>query len=351
MPSYSRELTLLGLLGATLVLPQCSLLTKVDWTTIPPAGGASNGGSSGGNSGEAGALPQAGQAGVGGLAGEGGMAGESGEGGAAGDSEISGGSGGSLGGSAGRGGSGGGGTSGAGGGAPVGGAPSHTTCSEAPTPPTTIPDLSQKIVLFDGGTGMNGDRKGRAGLDQACKDAKIALHLPHSGSAAVISVDAVAPMDTTKDSDQIVTMAMRYGIPADDVPVVSPIGMDFSPSWNLLWSNMAALPSLVCTGIMPPAVRTWLTGSNGRQAPLVTNGTAYFGYLDASTDTTGAKFANACNGWTLGTGSLSTKAHVGSTIADHDAVADGHPRFIDLRNVECNAADSNILCVAFNPVP
>jgi hypothetical protein len=132
---------------------------------------------------------------------------------------------------------------------------------------------------------------------------------------------------------------------------VSPIGIAFSPSWNLLWSNVGALPSLVCTGIMPPTSKTWLTGTSGRQSPLVTNGTAYFGYLDASTDISGALFANACNGWELGTASLATKAHVGSTTADHDDVGDKHPRFIDWRNVECNAADSNILCVAYNPVP
>lgn len=354
MASYSRELTLLGLLGATFLLPQCSLLTKVDWTTIPPAGGASNGGSISANAGEAGARPEAGETGMGGMAGEGGIAGESGEGGAAGGVEPGGGTGGSLGGggSGGRGGTGGVSGSATGGNVSVGGAPGHTTCSTAPEPPTVVPDLSPFIVLFDGGPGANGDRGGRAGLDKTCRDARDALHLPHSDVRAVISVDARFALDIDpQQADQIVNMAAKYKIPATDTEVVSPIGKAFAPSWNAIWQNPGELPSLVCAGIMPATATRWLTGSSGRKAPLEILGTEYYGYLDASADLAGNVYKNACDGWKLGTSSTTTKAHLGSTIADHDPGSDGHPRFIDLVVVECNRADANVLCVAFDPTP
>lgn len=351
MPSYSRELTLLGLLSATLVLPQCSLLTKVDWTAIPAAGGASDGGSSGETiGGEAGAKTEAGEAGTGGFAGE---AGESGAGGAAGELETGGT--GDSGGNAGRGGTGGtgGGTGGSG---DVGGMPGHTTCTTAPTPPAVIPDLSQFIVLFDGGAVNGGALSGRAGLDAQCKKAKDALALPHSAARGVISVEAKVPFDVDyTQSDQIVNMASKYKIPGDFPAVKSAIGMDFAPSWNDIWKHPGAIPSLVCSGVMPATQLQWLTGTSGKGQPLEMMGSVpgpnYWGYLDASSDLMGSVFANACDGWTTGTASLTTKAHVGSTIADRDPGSDGHPRFVDWLNVECNAVKANLLCVAFEPAP
>jgi len=132
---------------------------------------------------------------------------------------------------------------------------------------------------------------------------------------------------------------------------VSPIGIPIASSWDSLWGNVGALPSLVCSGVMPATVRRWLTGSNGRAGALMANGPTFFGLLDSATSMDGKVYDNACKGWTIGSADPGFKAHVGSTTADHDPGSDGHPRFIDWLVVECSAADYNILCVAYDKVP
>lgn len=356
-----RDLAVLGMFGAALLsLTDCSLLTKVDWSVVPPE--QANGGASGGDTSAAGASDEAGQGGLTGAAGASGEAGaEAGAGGEAGEggspAETQGGFGGTLGGSGGSGGTGG--PSGGKGGGPAtagsagtgGGSVGHPTCKVAPTPPATSPDLSQSLVFFDGGTGANGDRTNgsptaREGLNKTCEAAKTALHLPHSMAVAVISVDF---------EDQIYKMPEKYRIPREGAKIVSPLNVELAPSWNSLWLG-AAPPSLVCTGVMPVGSQRWLTGSTSAKAmPPGDQDPAhsYYGVWDSTSDMFGNAYNNACNGWTQGAFDPATKAHTGSTTAHHDGGStEMRPRFIDYVLVECDAVkDDHVLCIAFNPTP
>lgn len=341
MPSYSRELTLLGLLGAALWLPQCSQLTKVDWSAIRPGGGASGEGTAG----TAGSL--SGGAGVNTEAGEGGIAGAAGEGGAGGEGDVvdNGGGGasagtGALGGTAGMGGSGGT-LGGAGGGAGSAGAAGaglfHPTCETAPPAPTTPPDLTGKIIFFDGGKGTNGARGGRSGLDAACATAKATLQLPGSEVHAVISVDP---------ADEIFDMPTLYRLPAKSKPVVSRLGIMIAPSWNTIWST-GQTPSLVCTGVMPVGTKTWLTGTgSARQAsdPNDVNSGIYGTYSGIPHNEN-----ETCEGWSTGDFSNTVRAQVGSAIADNDATPMSQPYFILRLIKSCDVATDNILCATYDP--
>jgi len=347
MSSLKRDFALLGSFGALLLLTtHCSELTKVDWSLVPPEG--ANGGAAGDSSlagAGAGGSPDAGQAGEAGDATGTGVSGEGGEGGSAGDPEA--GFGGTLGGTGGTVGGTGGAlvTAGSGGTPAVGGAQGHPTCSVAPTLPATPPNLSGSIVFFNGGTGTSGDRKGRTGLRTSCQTAKAALGLPQQATEAVISVSV---------ADQILEMPENYGIPRTSPHVVSPLGIEIAPSWNDVWRALS-VPSLVCTGVMPPTVTRWLTGTSGSAKSTIPSdpnpANTYYGLWEYSADMGGNQFNNSCNGWTLADFDLGIKARVGSTIADHDAGADGHPRLIDYLALDCNTATYNVLCVAFDPLP
>jgi len=351
MPSHSRELTVLGLLGATLWLPQCSQLTKVDWGLIQPAGGMTSSGGSAGTSGSAGTT--GGLAGENNEAGEGGV-GTAGEAGAGGEAAVgdTGGAGASAGfgaGGAGMGGNSGGtgGTlGGTGGGAGSAGSAGaliqHPTCETAPPTPTTPPDLTGKIIFFDGGPGTNGNRGGRgssvpplSGLDGACATAKAALHLPGSEVHAVISV---------AQNDAIFDMPRNYGLPKHAKPVVSPLGISLAQDWYAIWTK-AQTPSLVCSGVMPVGVKTWLTGTSlsKQPDPLESVNDTYYGF--ASGLVGGEN--NTCNGWTAGNLDSAVRAQVGSAIASNDT--DAPPFFINRFVTSCDAATSNILCATYDP--
>jgi hypothetical protein len=350
MPSYSRELTLLGLIGATLWLPQCSQLTKVDWSAIRPGGGASGEPTSG----TAGSL--GGGAGVNTEAGEGGIAGGAGESGAAGEGDVvdPGGGGasagiGGVGGSAGIGGNAGiggtlGGTGGAAGSAGAAGAILfHPTCETAPPAPTTPPDFSGKIIFFDGGKGTNGARGGRgssvppySGLDGACATAKQTLQLPGSEVHAVISVDPL---------DEIFDMPALYHLPAKGKPIVSPFGIELAAEWNSLWLA-GYCPSLVCTGVMPVGTKTWLSGTGSArqavdQAGLQPAYGTYSGIPHGENET--------CEGWSTGDFSNSVRAQVGSAIANNDQTPMSQPYFIIRLIKSCDVATDNILCATYDP--
>lgn len=350
MPSYSRELTLVGLLGATLLLPHCSQLTKVDWSLIQPSGGSTIGGASGSGGALSGAAGQITEAGESGVSDEPGAAGEGGEGdvvdnGGAGASGGLGGTGGTLAGT------GGGGTGGnvAGGGA-GGSTVLHPTCKTAPTAPATPPNLSNTIVLFDGGAGGNGNRGGRgssvapySGLDGACAAAKDKLALPQSETHAVISLTL---------ADEIYKMPERYGIPRVGVPVVSPLGIQIADSWNGIWRSTGIPVSLVCAGVMPPNVDTWLSGSSkgGEQNPQDPF-TSLYGVYEFTVDLGGTEYSHACNQWSFADNSPDVQASVGSTISQNDGGQDGFPRFIKYLLYACDQATSNVLCVAYDEVP
>jgi hypothetical protein len=354
MPSYSRELSILGLLGATLWLPQCSQLTKVDWTLIPPPGGATSSGTTGGSAPISGAAGENAEAGEGGVSGE---AGASGEGGAGGEGDVvdngGGGASGGLGGFGGTlGGTSGGGTGGSIAGGGAAGAPVlHPTCKTAPPVPTTPPDLSNSIVFFDGGPGTNGNRGGRgssvapySGLDGACATAKDKLALPQSDTHAVISLSL---------ADEIFKMPENYKIPRVGVPVVSPLGIQIADSWNGVWPLATGIPiSLVCAGVMPANVDTWLTGSGktGEQSPQ-DQFTSLAGVYEFVTDLSGAEYSHACSGWSFATNDPDVQASVGSTYSQKDGGLDGFPRFIKYLLYSCDQATSNVLCVAYNKTP
>jgi len=350
MSFLKRDLALLGMFGVIVFsFTDCSLLTKVDWTAIPPPGAGGTGGEAG-DHGEAGSAGASEEAGAGGVAGEGGAGGEGGEGGNPDETGGFGGNSGGSGGTAGKGGSsGGGGSSGSSGSPATGGSGtvSHLTCSTAPTAGLVAPSsisASAAMVFFDGGTGESGNRMGRAGLDAACAAAKTKLQLQHSKTHAVISVDL---------NDQILDMPEHYGIPRQSRPIVSSVGLEVAKDWNTLWTSPGDSPSLVCSGVMPPSSLQWLTGtSNKKQTGVLQDATvAVFGLWDFSGDLSGtAVYNNACNGWTLGVFDSVTSAHVGSTIADHDnGSLDVHPRLFDYLVVSCAKATGNILCIAYEP--
>lgn len=345
MPSYSRELALLGLVSAALLLPQCSALTKIDWSVIPPAMPAGGMMEMAGASDHAGETPgEGGSAGV--LAG---AAGESGEGGSGGEGDMgeTGGGGttlGGTGGTAGKAGSGGsGGTLGGTGGGDTGGNPGvlHPTCATEPTTPTTAPDLTGQIVFFDGGPGQSGNRGGRTGLDAACAAAKTALHLPQAASHAVISVSL---------GDQIYDMPEHYKIPRTSPHVVSPLGLEVASSWDAIWKPTGIPHSLICAGVMPETVHSWLTGTGNATIGTEESG-RYFGLWDYGTDLAGDQFSHSCNEWGFGTDDPDVQAVVGSTSSQLDGGGDGNPYFIKRFLISCEAATDHILCVAYDPLP
>jgi hypothetical protein len=315
----------------------------VDWSAIPatvPSGGAGGGGGEAGEQAGSAGTPNLGE---GGASGEGGAAGEAGFGGEP-DLSGGGGTGGTVGGGGG-GKSGDAGEAGANPGGGTGGTPvvSHPTCSAAPTQGLAgASSISEAIVFYDGGTGTNGARGGRAMLDAKCDAARVALHLTQPAARAVISVDM---------HDDIFQMPEKYHIPRKTVHVVSPLGIEFAPSWNAIWQT-GATPSMVCTGIMPPGVTTWLTGT-GKIRLLPPNeadltATVYGTYEDTSTPE-GVHYDNACNSWTLGTHDTGFQARVGLTTANFDTSST--PRFFFYRLDSCDAADGHVLCAAFNPTP
>jgi hypothetical protein len=347
MSSRPRAFALLISFGVAIASTQCTELTKVDWSAIPPpsSGGAVSG--SAGTSGAAGAEnPSAGE---GGASGEAGFAGEAGLGGSGvpetgGGGATSGGGGvGGVGGVAGGAGIAGG--AGTGTVAGAGGALVHPTCGAAPTQGVAgaanlAAALTNAIVFFDGGAGGNGNRNGRAGLNDSCAKAKMALNLPQAQSAAVISVSG---------TDDILHMPETYKIPRQAPHVVSPLGIEFAKSWDAVW--LAAPPSLVCTGVMPVGTKTWLSGTNKVQTSLPgepVNSQGY-GLYDFTQDSAGMLSNNTCDGWTLDTDDPNTLARVGSAVADADSVTD--PRFFFYLLFSCDAADSHILCAAFDPTP
>jgi len=349
MPSYSRELTVLGLLGAILWLPECSQLTKVDWSLIPPAGGMSSGGMS--NPGAAGESPSAGEAGMGGAAGEGGLSGAAGEAGAGGEGGVGdtggggtsgGGTGGTLGGTGGTlGGSGG--KAGTAGGDGTAGATvaMHPTCTTAPTTPLAKPaDIANALVLFDGGAGGNGNRGGRTGLKQSCVTAKDKLGLVQTDTEAVISLSK---------TDQIFDMPANFKIP-QSLHVVSPYGIEIADKWIGIWRRAGIPKSLVCSGVMPPDVTTWLTGSSEKRAGDAITDTEGYGLYEYAVDLSGGEYSHSCNGWTFAGNDFDILARVGSTISQLDGGDDGFPEFIRKRGTPfgCNAADDHVLCIAYN---
>ncbi len=353
MHSRARLLMLLGIVGGACTLPQCSELTKVDWSAIAPASAASG---NGGSAGAAGENPgtEAGASGESGAAGEAGFAGAGGEGeGATGGTFGGGGTGGSV---AGLGGGGTGGTGGSGG---TGGAPVlvHKTCTTAPTSGVAgaanlASTLASSMVFFDGGTGGNGNRGGRPGLHTSCTAAKTKLGLLQQATEAVISVSGFDEI-LGHGNDDIFHMPENYKIPRTGTQIVSPLGILVSTSWNDLWMQGVA-PSLVCTGIMPADSRTWLTGTQKGNLILpggdVLKNEFAYGLYDYSQDTGGVFFNNACNGWTSGVYDNNNQARVGSTIADHDFLTMDNPRLFYYRLDSCDVADGNVLCIAYNPV-
>jgi hypothetical protein len=345
MPSHSRALALLATFGATVGLLQCTELTKVDWSAIPPAS------SGGAESGSAGAPVVAGSqnlgAGEGGISGEAGFAGEGGQGEGGSPETGSGGASGGVGGVAGGGGTAG--IAGIGGTGGSAGAPApvvHPTCATAPTQGVAgsanlAAAITDAIVFFDGGAGGNGNRGGRAGLDQACQTAKTALNLPQQQTHAVVSVTV---------TDDIFHMPENYQIPRNSPHIVSPLGIELGASWNALWRG-AAPPSLVCSGVMPVGTKTWLSGTKKDKLafPNASADALGYGVYDYTEDSAGVFSNNACNGWTLDTYDPNTQARVGSAIADGDTVDD--PRFFYYLIFSCDAANGHVLCAAYNPAP
>ena len=348
---FFNRLALLGLGGAAFWLTQCSQLTKVDWSTIPPSTGGAKAAAGGPAFG--GASPGGGEAGASGEAGA--MAGAGGE---AGDTEDTGGFGGTVGGAGGTGGVAGAkaGGGGVGGGAGLGGVAgaggamqSHPTCTTAPPAPAdpaaVKAAIANDIVFFDGGSAPNQNRNGRfgqngkPGLDDACKAARDALGLAQKETHAVISFGR---------EDQIFDMPEKFMIPRRTRRVVSPLGIQIAASWNAAWSPKSA-PSLICAGVMPPTVKTWLTGtSKATQAGIPPDPDdpfeVLFGLYDFGTDLAEVEYNRTCNGWTLGDKSDTLQARVGSTEADnHD------PFFIALYLVDCDSPNRHILCEAHDP--
>jgi hypothetical protein len=102
---------------------------------------------------------------------------------------------------------------------------------------------------------------------------------------------------------------------------------------------------------MPVGTKTWLSGTNKAQAALPGESVEKLGYglYDFTEDSNHVLSNNTCNGWTLDTDDPNTLARVGSAIADGDSLND--PRFFFYLLFSCDAADSHILCAAFDPTP
>ena len=155
---------------------------------------------------------------------------------------------------------------------------------------------------------------------------------------------------SVSELDEIYTMPEVYGIPRTSPHVVSPMGIELATSWDQLWQFPGGVPSLVCSGVMPAAAKTWLSGTSLQ--PFGDPLKPWYGIYDDTVDSGGVTFNNGCNGWTLGDFDDGNQARIGSTIADHDAGGSAHAfRFFYYLVVPCDAASDNILCAAYDPAP
>ncbi len=325
----------LGLVG-------CTSLTAVDWTLIPPPeaapGGSASGGSASGGSdaaagnNDAGGQPAGGQGGVAsgaGGEGEGGYAGEvggappdtagSGGGGMGGVADVGGGGAASLGGMSGGGaaGTGGGGMAGTGGGGMAGtGGGATTLCSDYPTGPLAT-DFAGQIVLFDGGTKPAGAWGGRVGIDNACKQAALALGLTKKTVHAL----AAAANQSTQAINSNIT-ANYAGV--FEVPISAMIVSKFGIPMGT-WSDFALAPkkSLICAGVFPADVTEWFSGVNSAGD--------------------GDEFNN-CTNWTFGEPSVEIRAFAGRT----DTIARAfHEHWLSDHWVTCDSPTTHLLCLAW----
>ncbi len=321
----------LGLVG-------CTSFTAVDWTLIPPPEAAPGGSASGGSdaaagNNDAGGQPAGGQGGVAsgaGGEGEGGYAGE--VGGAppdtAGTGTGGGGMGGGMGGVAGVGGggaaslggmSGGGnaGTAGSGGGTAGTGGGATTLCSVYPTGPLAT-DFTGKIVLFDGGTKPAGDKVswgGRVGIDNACKQAALALGL----TKKIVHALAAADVNQAINSNVVGNYAEAFEVPTTTM-IVSKFGLPMG-----MWPEFAQFPrkSLICAGVFPADVTEWFSGVTASGEPDVLNN---------------------CSAWTFGEPSVETRAFAGRTDTTARVF---HEHWLSDHWVSCDNTTAHALCLAW----
>lgn len=315
----------LGLVG-------CTSLTAVDWTLIPPPEAAPGGSASGGSdaaagNNDAGGQPAGGQGGVAsgaGGEGEGGYAGEvggappdtagSGGGGMGGVAGVGGGGAASLGGMSGGGaaGTGGGGMAGTGGGA-------TTLCSDYPTGPLAT-NFTGQIVLFDGGIKPAGDNVpwgGRVGIDNACKQAALALGLTKKTVHALAA--AADGMTQAINSNLTGNYAEVFEVPMSAM-FVSKFGIAMG-----MWPEFATNPrkSLICAGVFPADVSAWFSGV---------------------TRAGDGDFNNNCKHWTFGEASVETRAFVGRTDTTARVFQE---HWLSDHWVTCNSTTTHLLCLAW----
>jgi hypothetical protein len=320
-PAFSSRRS--GFVLITLGFVGCTTLTKVDWSLIPaelPAAGSAGtsstaGSSQGGQSDAEGGVAgqtNAGQSGQGegGDAGEAGAAGMPGGGSdtsGAGGGGTGGGGVGGMGGSAGSAGGGNGGTAGGDTGAPK--------CSTYPATPASI-DLTNKIVLFDGGAQAAGAAwGGRVGLDAKCVAAAGPLGITKTTIHAFISADADEPLTPGADSNFV----SKYAMPTAPA-VVSKLGIKVADSAGTITGFTT---SLICAGVFTADVTAWLSGVG---------------------DGGGSDPTLSCSGWTLRTESLTVHGNVGLTDTVNRLF---HDNLLSDHWVSCDNSSAHLMCVGW----